>query len=109
MHVVRWSGQSGQAYDFRLFEIDDALAAESGVYVFTKLQDNGKWGAIYFGETGDLSERFDHHHAMPCITEHAPTHIGIHTDGMFIEEARKAVESDLLERYPLSFTHIPHA
>ena len=99
MHVVRWSGQSGRSYDFQLYSVGDALPLIPGVYVFTKPRDDDLWGAIYFGETGDLSDRFDNHHAMPCITTNGATHLGIHTEGMLIEQARTAAERDLLAKH----------
>lgn len=94
MHLVRFTGESGRIYDFRLFRIGDELPKRAGVYVFTKTKPDGKWGAIYFGETSDLSERFDDHDAMACIVRNDATHLGIHP--RVSANARRDIEADLL-------------
>ena len=66
-------------------------------YVFAKETTKGTFRPIYVGETGDLSERFDNHHKMPCIKENGATHIHvrINTD----ESSRLVEESDLIKNY----------
>ena len=36
-------------------------------YLFARKTEKGTFTPIYAGETGDISERFDNHHKMPCI------------------------------------------
>ncbi len=54
--------------------------------------------AIYIGETGDLSDRFDNHHRMPCIKREGATHICAHKSSDN-ESIRKAEEDDVIANY----------
>ena len=104
--MVRWIGESGQPYDFELHPIGQEFAEIPAVYVFAKSIKSSKrpgeyvWGAIYFGETGDLSDRFDSHHKMPCIRRNGATHIGIYTVSVYSEDERRAIEGDILTANP---------
>ena len=54
--------------------------------------------AIYIGETGDLSDRFDNHHRMPCIKREGATHICTHKSSAN-KETRRTEEVDLIGNY----------
>ena len=96
MSTVTWTGQSGKKYPFELYSIGTTFNAVAAVYIFTKKKTDGRWASIYIGETSNLSERFDNHHAMPCIKRNGATHICVYTEGMGNSQQRKAVERDLL-------------
>lgn len=99
MSTVTWTGKSGRTYDFTLYPIGTTFKAVAAVYIFTKETSNRRWAPIYIGETSDLSQRFDNHHAMPCIKRNGATHICVYTEGMSDLRRRKAVEADLLANY----------
>lgn len=65
-------------------------------YVFAKETKPRTWEAVYIGQTGDLSERFDRHHKMPCIRRNGATHIHTH-ESSSDESVRQAEENDLIE------------
>lgn len=93
-----WTGVSGEQYKYWIHEIGSSFKGEAGNYIFAKLNSAGRWEAVYIGETGNLSERFDNHHAMPCIKRNQATHIHAHlTPGG--RNIRLAEESDLRENY----------
>ncbi|MDA8001234.1 MAG: hypothetical protein MPL62_08085 [Alphaproteobacteria bacterium] len=50
---------------------------------------------VYIGQTGDLSERFDHHHKMNCIRQHGATHMHVHKSP-YDDGIRRSEERDLL-------------
>lgn len=96
--TILWDGKSGKEYKYWIFEIGHPLKQVPGNYCFAKETEPSKWRPIYFGETGDLSERFDNHHKMPCIRQEGATHIHTH-ESSADKETRLAEESDLVERW----------
>lgn len=90
----KWKGQSGTTYTYWIYDIGTTFEATPANYIFAK-ETPYLWGAIYIGQTGDLSERFDNHHKMPCIQEHGATHIHAHTSSED-EAKRLAEEKDLV-------------
>ncbi len=96
MHVVRWTGASGRVYECSLHAMGSYFTTVAACYIFTKSNASGKWSAIYVGQTADLSQRLEGHHAMPCIRRHGATHICIYVTGMNNLSARLIVESDLI-------------
>ena len=91
----KWTGQSGTTYTYWIYEIGTTFSATPANYIFAKETKLREWEAVYIGQTGDLSERFDDHHKMPCIQEHGATHIHAHTSNED-ETVRLAEETDLV-------------
>lgn len=98
------NGISDKKYTFDMYTFDnfddlkDAFNAISAVYIFTKRAWNGEkyvHTLIYCGETGNLSTRFDDHHAEACINSRNANCISI----MVVngETQRKQIETDILE------------
>ena len=75
----------------------DNFVAKPGNYIFAKHSVDSAF-PIYIGQTGDLSERFDGHHKMPCIKRNGATHIHVHTSSSD-EDVRKREESDLIRKW----------
>ena len=96
--TIVWHGISGQSYEYELRPIGSTLPKAPGNYVLCRRLENGRYSAIYAGETSDLSERFDDHHAMPCIKRRGATHISyrVHYGG---KDARQMEEKDIRARY----------
>ncbi len=80
--TIDWAGKSGKTYRHWIFPLPPNFKAEEGNYVFAKetAPNNGKWLPIYIGQTENLNERFDDHHAMPCIKRNGATHIHAHAN-----------------------------
>lgn len=96
--TIEWTGQSGTKYRYWVYPLGTGMKEAPGNYVFTRETEPLKWRPIYIGQTGDLSERFDNHHKMPCIRQNGATHIHTHTSSAD-EATRKAEEDDLIERW----------
>ena len=96
--TIVWQGISGWNFEYELHPIGSALPKGPGNYVFCRRGVDGRYSAIYAGETSDLSERFDSHHAMPCIKRCGATHISyrVHHGG---KDARQIEEEDIRARY----------
>ena len=95
--TIIWKGKSGNEYRYDIYPINTQFNNVPANYVFMKKLENGNYTCIYFGITKDLSERFDNHHAMPCIKKNGATHVGIHQNSK--ETDREKQESDLLASY----------
>ena len=65
--AIKWTGQSGKEYEYHIYPLGETHDAVPANYVFARKTEKGTFAAIYAGETGDISERFDYHHKMPCI------------------------------------------
>lgn len=92
-----WSGISGKTYTYYIHQIGTQFIAAPGNYVFAKVV-NGRWAAVYVGETENLAERFDYHHAMPCIRANGATHIHAHVNHGG-GPARRDEETDIRRNY----------
>lgn len=95
---IKWTGGSGTEYTYRLYKIGTSFGATPANYIFCKETTPNTWRAIYIGQAGDLNERFDNHHKMPCIKRHEATHICAHKSNPS-EDERKAEEGDLIANY----------
>ena len=90
-----WQGESGRSYEYELRTIGSTLPAVAGNYVVCGYNANGRFRAIYAGETGNLSERFDNHHKAWCIARLGATHISFHPNYAG-EVARRTEEQDII-------------
>ena len=101
MTTVSFTGASGTKYRFGVYDLDGDLNAIAGVYVVTNRYETaqGRYGhtVIYFGQTGDLGDRFDDHHKADCFADFGANSLCFHADGD--EQSRLAKESDLIEAY----------
>ena len=96
--TILWEGKSGKTYKYWIYPFGQTFSVAPGNYIFAKQTGPNPWIPIYIGETSDLSERFDNHHAMPCIKRNGATHIHVHRndDG---EKVRRAEEADLIAKW----------
>ena len=100
--TVRYTGQSGQEYEFTAYSNDTEFKEGYGaVYFVTNRHSNNKDGyshtRIYIGQTGDLSERFDDHHKADCFASHNANCICIL--GEASKPNRLSIEKDLIDNY----------
>lgn len=92
---LKIKGISGHEYIFPVYRMPHPnFKAEGGVYIFTELQGNGGHRHIYLGITNDLSERFDNHHKIDCISNNGATHLSAFLESS--EDERKRIEKDIL-------------
>jgi hypothetical protein len=95
---IIWTGKSGKEYTYWFYKIGTAFDAVPANYIFCKETTENKVRAIYIGETGDLSERFDNHHRMSCIKREGATHVCAHKSSTD-EDERRNEERDLIANY----------
>lgn len=88
-----WTGASGATYNYWVYPVGQPLKGEAGNYIFARLDERRRWVPVYIGQTNDLSERFDYHHAMDCIRRNGATHIHAHLN--HDARARLSEETDL--------------
>ena len=96
--TIQWPGQSGSEYKYWIYPIGTGFKEVPGNYIFAKETRPNTWTPIYIGETGDLSERFDNHHKMPCIKRQGATHIHVHTSSANAA-VRRTEETDLIIKW----------
>ena len=96
--TITWPGESGQKYRYWIYDIDTTFNPAPANYIFARKTETGAFAPIYIGQTGDISERFDNHHKMPCIKQHGATHIHVHKSDDD-EKIRMAEESDLIAKW----------
>lgn len=79
--AITWPGTFGRQYTFETYPIGTAFNKVGGVYIFCKPATNGKWNAVYVGETGDFNERLNtalqRHQAWSTCRLHGATHISV--------------------------------
>ena len=92
---VHWRGKSGKTYTYAAFTLDTQWYDVPGSYIFAKLGADGKWYAIYVGETASLKSRLiSSHEKLPCARMYGITHIHAHVNRGG-KSARLAEETDL--------------
>jgi hypothetical protein len=60
-------------------------------------KDHGVTDALYFGQTGDITSRFEGHHRQECFKRNSANAVGFHVDED--EKSRLAKETDLIRRW----------
>jgi len=93
-----WYGGSGKAYTYYIHPLPIAFnAGQDGNYIFSRMNEEGKWVPIYIGE-GDLADRIsDGHHQAASIGQKGATHVHAHLNRAVRD--RTDEEADLLARY----------
>jgi hypothetical protein len=95
--TCNWRGGSGTWYKFYVWTLPVNFGEnQSGNYIFTKKNPEGKWVPIYIGQ-GDLKNRSENHNKANCIRAKGATHIHVHLNSG--EADRTSEERDLLTRY----------
>lgn len=96
--TVTATGKSGQKYQFFVHPLGTPYKAIAGVYIFLRGTTQGRWDALYVGETNDLNRRLNvdlsGHNAWPRIRPMAPSHIAtVAVSGGL--DTRLMIETDL--------------
>ena len=95
--TIYWTGQSGKKYQHWIYDLNISFKPGAGIYIFAKETKPHSWSPVYIGQTSDLSERFDNHHAMKCALRNGATHIHAHSNDN--ENRRLEEEMDLIEHW----------
>ncbi len=100
--TVTFVGQSGRQYEFQTYSLDTIFRPVGAVYgMFQRYwkQDVGRYYFVplYFGQTGDMSNRFGDHHRQRCFDQNGVNCIGVHMDAD--ERSRFAKETDLIRQW----------
>lgn len=95
--TMDWQGESGKKYKYWIWDIKTRFEAAPANYIFAKETSPNMFQAIYIGETGDISERFENHEKWDCIAKNGATHVHTHKSSADKNE-RCTEESDLLAK-----------
>lgn len=96
--TINWPGASGRRYKYWIYPLGHEMKAAAGNYCFAKQTAPGRWSPVYFGQTGNLSERFENHHKMTCALRYGATHIHAHLNAGG-DQARLDEETDLVRQW----------
>lgn len=97
--MSEWIGYSRKRYKFEDIAItgygdgSNPWPRRAAVYKFSRLE-NGRYHAIYIGQTDNVADRFAHHEKISCIQENGATHIHLWYNTMYA--TRITVETDLV-------------
>lgn len=95
--TIIWTGASGKEYQYWIYPLNTKLDQKPGNYCVARESQPGRFIPLYFGETADLSERFDNHHKAPCFARNGATHVHAHLNAS--QDARLTEEADLIKRW----------
>jgi hypothetical protein len=90
------TGDSGEAYEFEVYALDAKLDAVGTVYAVTR-KEGKRHVPLYFGQTGDMSNRLNGHHKSECFDEKEADFLCVHRDDD--RDSRLKKELDLIIRY----------
>lgn len=96
--TIIWPGASGKTYQYWIYPLDTQFDAKPGNYCVARETNPGTFKPLYFGETADLSERFENHHKALCFARNGATHIHAHVNSQG-QQARLDEEADLIEKW----------
>lgn len=98
--ALTFSGKSGKSYNLSGYTLNTQFKPVGAIYALCKQYlSNGKnqYEVLYIGQTGDLSNRFDDHHKMPCALGNGANCIYVLTEKN--EKTRFQIEADLIQAF----------
>ena len=99
--TITWRGKSGAAFRYNIYPIGTSWRDTPGNYIFARRNENGRYTALYIGETGSLKVRLSpitSHEKWDCAVQNGVTHIHAHTSSSDADTRRKE-EKDLIDNY----------
>jgi len=92
---IDWQGNSGRSYRYEFVDMSLPFRAVGGNYAFVRHLPNGNFIPLYFGESGDLSQRMPGHKVWAKALSFGATHAMAHaTPAGYL--SRLAEEQDLI-------------
>lgn len=95
MKLAEFHGESGEIYQFTVYEIGEDFPEICAVYVFAKAQGT-LLRPIYIGQTRNLGQRMQHHHKLGCSLLFGANCICVMKVN---ENYLELIESDLIAAY----------
>ena len=97
---VSWPGYNQRSHTFELHPIRTTFNKVGGVYIFCRRAANGKWDALYVGETGNFNQRLNtdlpSHQAWPPSARAGCTHVCVKVvNGLGAARTRLNIETEL--------------
>jgi predicted GIY-YIG superfamily endonuclease len=92
--TILWPGQSGNKYNYSIYEIGTNFNDVAGNYVYAEETKPNSWSPKYFGQTNNLKNRLSNHEKETCATRNGATHIHVHANSS--ETSRLSEEKDLI-------------
>jgi len=105
--TITLTGRSGRSYSFHLYPWGQSFKAVGGLYAAIKQESSlaqalypssnaagPGYSVQYVGQTGDLSQRPEHHHREAAIRRAGVTHVAAIVQGN--EQTRRQIEADLV-------------
>ena len=101
---IEWEGATQIWQDYFIYDIGAITYTEwqltPGNYIFAYYDAVAlEWKPLYIGESGELAKRLPHHEKLPCVRKLGGTHVHVRFHSTDNEDARKAEENDLLDKY----------
>ena len=98
INSARFTGQSGQKYDFYVHPINQSF---KNIAAVTRRYKNNRGGIthdiIYIGETSDLSTTLTNHQHRDCFARQNANCVCTHVDD--VEDSRRAKKDDLIRQH----------
>ncbi|MGL4388192.1 MAG: GIY-YIG nuclease family protein [Brevinema sp.] len=102
--TCNWKGASGKNYKFNVYEKGENFNDVTCIYVYSYVNSNNKWKAVYVGQTTQLKTRISQHansdsDTDKCIRKSNFTHIHVY---QVPSNSLDSIETDLLKQYTWS-------
>lgn len=94
MDTCNWPIGNGQYLTFHIYSENKNWKQISGLYIFAYLAANGKWTALYVGQTDDFSSRLPSHERLNEAVRLGATHI--HACVVSAQSERDRLEAALI-------------
>lgn len=94
MATCSWPLGDGSSLEFTIYDRNEGWNQVAGLYIFSFLATNGRWTALYVGQTNDFSARLPSHEKLNEAVQRGATHI--HALVVPLQQNRDALELRLV-------------
>jgi predicted GIY-YIG superfamily endonuclease len=103
--TCNWPLGNGSLIAFNIYASNTNWLQKSGLYIFSYLAANGRWTALYVGQTEDFSARLPSHERLHEAVKLGATHI--HTHVVPLQAERDRIEAALIAHLqpPMNIQH----
>ncbi|WP_324051243.1 GIY-YIG nuclease family protein [Aeromonas caviae] len=89
-NTVTWAG-----HDFGVYMPKSEWHDKAGIYIFAKIEANGRWRALYIGQASSFSNRLSNHERWAEAVKKGATHI--HARVITEQKQRDIIEEQLIK------------
>jgi len=75
MSTCNWPLGNGQTLEFGIYNKETQWNKVAGLYIFAEPLGNGRWRALYVGQTDDFSSRIPNHEQWDAALRLGATHV----------------------------------